>query len=259
MCWFFWYKSFSWGGCFVSFGFGSVGLLFCKFEGRFVLVEFCLPGSVFCVASIYAPNRNPDRDAFLVCCVDSIDPAVPTLLWGDFNRVLDRVRDRRGSSPFDVSRESSALSSAMCSDCRVLVISCERHPNDSAFTWFWPDGALESRIKLIGCRYAWVAYVSSVDILPCPFSDHCALSFSWAFPNCVPPGPGLWKLNRSVLEEAEYIDLISTFWFYWHSRQSSFSSLTGWWDRGKSHIKRISIKYCVNRSKSKVVERGHFA
>ena len=227
----------------------------CEFDGRFLLVEFGLCGSVFGVASIYAPNRNPDRDAFLVRCVDSMDPAVPTLLCGDFNTVLDHVRDHRGSCRFDVSRESSALLSVLFSDCCVLDIWHERHPNDSAFTWFRLDEALASRIDLIGCPYAWVPYVSSVDILPCPFSDHCALSFLWALPNSVPPGPRLWKPNLSVLDEAEYIDLISTFWSYWQSRQSSFPSLTGWWDSGKAHIKRISINYCVNRGKSKVVER----
>ena len=227
----------------------------CKCDGCFVLVEFSLGGSVFVAASIYAPNCNPDCDAFFVRCIDSIDPAVSTLLCGDFNTDLDRVPDRRGSCPFDVSRESSALLSAMFSNCCVLNIWRQRHPNDSAFTWFRPDGALASHIDLIGCPYAWVPYVSSADILPCPFSDHCALSFSWALPNSVPLGPGLWKLNRSVLDEAEYIDLISIFWSYWWSRQSSFSSLTGWWDSGKSHIKRISINYCVNRSKSKLVER----
>ena len=171
------------------------------------------------------------------------------------NTALDCVRDRRGSCPFDVSRESSVLLLAMFSDCCVVDIWHERHPNDSAFTWFRPDGALASRIDLIGCPFAWVSYVSSVDILPCPFSDHCALSFSWVLSNSVPPGPGLRKLNRSVLDEAAYIDLISTFWSYSQSWQSSFSSLTRWWDSGKSHIKRISINYCVNCSKSKVVER----
>ena len=170
-------------------------------------------------------------------------------------RVRVCVRDRSGSCPFDVSRENSALLSALFSDFFVVDIWRERHPIDSAFTWFRPDGALASCIDLIGCLYAWVPYVSCVDILPCPFSDHCALYFSWALPNSVPPGPGLWKLNRSVLDEAEYIDLISTFWSYWQSRLSSFSSLTGWWDSSKSHIKRISINYCVNRSKCKVVER----
>ena len=96
--------------------FWSVGLLFATSMVVFFLVEFGLRGSVFRVASIYAPNRNPDRDAFFVRCIDSIDPAIPTLLCGDFDTVLDRVLDRRGSCPFDDSRESSALLSAMFLD-----------------------------------------------------------------------------------------------------------------------------------------------
>ena len=160
-----------------------------KFDGRFVLVEFSLHGSVFSVASVYAPNRNPDHDAFLVHCIDSIDPAIPTLLCGSFNG--PGPRDRRGSCPFDVSQESSALLLAMFLDCCVVDIWRERHPTDFAFTWFRPGGALATRIDLIGCLYAWVPYVSSVDILPCPFSDHCALSFSWALPNSVPPCSGV--------------------------------------------------------------------
>ena len=119
--------------CFVSFGFG---LSDCEFHGRFLLVEFSLRGSILRVASIYAPNRNPDCDAFLVRCVDSIDPAIPTLLCSDFNMVLDRVVDRCVSCPFDVPHESSALLSAMFLDCCVVDIWRERHPTDSAFTWY---------------------------------------------------------------------------------------------------------------------------
>ena len=38
------------------------------------------------------------------------------------------------------------------------------------------------------------------------------LSFSVSVPDVVPPGPGLWKLNISVLEEEEYVNLIYNFW-----------------------------------------------
>ena len=187
----------------------------CEFDGRFVLVELAFRGAVFHVASIYAPNRNPDRDDFFVCCVSAIDPAVPSLLCGDFNTVFDRVVDRHGLCPFDVSRESSAMLSSLFSDCCVVDIWHVLHPGVSAFTWCRPDGTLASRIDLIGCLYVWVPRVSSVDILPCPFSDHCVLFFSWVLPNSVPMGPGLWKLNLAVLEEDEYVSLITDFWSFW--------------------------------------------
>ena len=75
-------------------------------SGRSLMAEF-----VFRVCSWYAPNRNPARDDFLIECADLVDPSVPTLLCGDFNTVFDRLADRRGSCPWDNSREStSALS-----------------------------------------------------------------------------------------------------------------------------------------------------
>ena len=69
-------------------------------------------------------------------------------------------------------------------------------------------------------------------------------------------GPGLWKLNLAILEEDEYVSLITDFWFYWQRCQSGFSTLTRWWDAGKSHIKCLSINYCKNRIKSKSTERN---
>ena len=229
--------------------------ILCEFDGRFVLAELEFHESVFRVACVYAPNRNPDRDEFLVRCVNHIDPSVPTLLCGDFNTVLDRSMDRRGSCPFDTSRESSPVLRALFVDCCVVDVWRLRHPSDSCFSWFRRDGALASRIDLIGCPLAWLPFVSSADILPCPYSDHSVLSFSCSLPSVVPPGPGLWKLNVSVLEDDDYSYLVSDFWCNWRRRRQSFRSLVEWWDEGKARIKGLTINYCKQRSQSKRLER----
>lgn len=49
----------------------------------------------FRIASLYAPNRNPQRDEFFVSCVPVVDPSVPTFVCGDFNAVFNRATDRR--------------------------------------------------------------------------------------------------------------------------------------------------------------------
>ena len=211
----------------------------CDFDGRFVLGEFTFRDSVFRVACCYAPNRNPDRDAFFHRCIDSIDPSVPTLLCGDFNTVPDRFIDRRGSCPFDTSRESSNLLSVLFRDCCVVDIWRLKHPGVSGFTWSRRDGSLASRIDLVGCPYRWISFVSSVDILPCLYSDHSALHFSWSLSPVTPPGPGFWKLNTSILLEDSYFQLISDFWFSWQQRRQHFSSLLKWWEEGKSRIKGL--------------------
>ena len=62
--------------------------------------------------------------------------------------------------------------------------------------------------------------------------------------DAVPPGPGPWKFNISILEEDAYCQLIKKFWADWSYRRPSFSSVTDWWELGKSRIKGITIVFC---------------
>ena len=78
---------------------------------------------------------------------------------------------------------------------------------------------------------------------------------SVSVPSVVPPGPGLWKLNVSVLEEEEYFQLIRDFWSTWRRHKHLFPSLAKWWEVGKSRVKGLTISYCSQRSRSASQER----
>lgn len=101
----------------------------------------------------------------------------------------------------------------------------------------------------------WVSSVSSCDIVPCPFSDHCAVILCVSVPDVVPPGPGLWKLNISVLEEEEYVNLISNFWTSWRGQRHLFPSPDKWWEAGKSRVKGLCIHSCCSRSSTRSANR----
>ena len=105
----------------------------------------------------------------------------------------------------------------------------------------------------------WVQSVLSCDIVPCPFSDHCGVSLSVSVPDAVPPGPGPWKINTSILAEQEYYGLVSDAWSNWRLSVSHFPSLAKWWEGGKSMIKGLTIKYCVSRSRSHARDRDLIA
>ena len=120
-----------------------------------MLAHFKHRGICFGVASIYTPDRNPERNDFLDFCIDNIDPSVPTVICGDFNTVMDRALDRRGSILSDLSRESSSALKALFCECCVLDIWRSLHPDTVAFTWMRFDALLSSRIDLIGCLQAW--------------------------------------------------------------------------------------------------------
>lgn len=191
--------------------------------GRFVQCEFSFMAKTFRVCSIYCPNRNPDRDLFLDDLIPRVDPSVSTVLTGDFN---------------------SGLFDASC----VVDIWRYLHPASSVFTWTRWNDSLASRIDLVGIPYVWVPSVESREILPCPFSDHCAVLSSVLVPDVIPPGPGLWKLNTSVLHDDDYVQLISNAWVQWRSSMLRFPSLAKWWEEGKSLIKGLTIRYCCSKS-----------
>ena len=220
----------------------------CDPDGRFLQCEFSLYGKAFRVATVYAPNRNPARDQLFDDVSSNIDPSIPTVLAGEFNTVFDRTLDRSGSLAADTSRESTVALTRLFDNCCVTDIWRYLHPSSSRFTWSRWNGLMSSRIDLIGCPYVWVSSVSSCEIIPCPYSDHCAVLFCVSIPDTIPPGPGLWKLNTSVLEEEEYVRLITDFWVDWKRQKYLFQSLGKWWDAGKAKVKGLSISYCAARS-----------
>ena len=112
--------------------------------GRFVLCEFRFHGKLFRVVSLYAPNRNPARDQFLELVPSRVDPAIPTVVCGDFNTVFDRSLDRAGSVASDTSRESSSTLSWLFDECCVVDAWRYLHPSSSGYTWMSPDGSVSS-------------------------------------------------------------------------------------------------------------------
>ena len=224
-------------------------------NGHFVLAHFTRDDLIFGVVCLYAPNRNPDRNAFLDFCPDQVDPSVPTVLCGDFNTVFDGHLDRRGSA-FDSSRKSSVALGNLFHILSVSDVCRFKHPDSRVFTWLRPDGSCSSRIDLIGCPSSWLHLVDSCEILPCPLSDHSAVMLQCVVPVPFPRGPGRWILNTSILSDAGFVPSFHVFWRFWKLKKNAFSSLSDWWDRGKERIKGIAIEFCNSKSKEKRVSRS---
>ena len=217
-------------------------------EGRLLQCEFSFCDQSFCVILLYAPNRNPVRNQFLEQLADEVDPSIPTLLCGDFNTVFDRNLDCSGSDSSDTWRESSAALATLFESCCCIDAWRYLHPTSAGFSWTRPDGSISSLIGLIRCPYIWVSSMSSCDFVSCPYSDHCAVLFSVFVPGIVPPVPGLWKLNASILNEDDYVQLITSYWGVCRTKMLTFSSLAKWWEAGKREIQHITWDFCVCRA-----------
>ena len=64
-------------------------------SGRFVQVLVNFGEDQLSFVSLYAPNKNPERNTFLLSLADLIDLSRPVFIAGDFNSVLDPLLDRK--------------------------------------------------------------------------------------------------------------------------------------------------------------------
>ena len=180
-------------------------------------------------------------------------------MCGNFNTVINRSTDRRGSDPLDSSRDSSLALQEFFKTCCVSDIWRDLHPLTSGFTWENTDHSRASRIDLIGCPTVWAPLVSSCDIVPCPFSDHAAVVLFFSPPVLIPRGPGRWKCNVSVLQDLELRSNIESFWLYWRTRQPFIPSVGKWWDKRKRLIKPIISRHCSSKTSNSRRERDLLA
>jgi len=140
----------------------------CDKEGRFVLAEFRWPTAHFRLVTVYAPNRNPERDSFFEYVRGQMDALVPTIICGDFNTVWDRRVDRRGSDPTSTGRESSSVLHSLFQDIVAVDVWRKFHPATRSFSWTRPDWVIASRIDLFRFPFGMVSFSTLL--------RHCALS-----------------------------------------------------------------------------------
>ena len=72
--------------------------------------------------------------------------------------------------------------------------------------------------------------------------------FPVSVPDIVPPGPRLWKLETSILEDKGYVSAVSNFWSGWRKMKGLYPSLAKWWEEGNSRVKALIIRHCCQRS-----------
>ena len=159
-----------------------------------------LSGKLFCVCCVYAPNHNPAQDQFLKDFHPKID-------CGDFNEVFDCSQDWAGSSPSVSLLDSSSSPKYLFEDCCVIDIWRHLHPSSLGFTWTRWDGSLASHIDLFSVRFSLCPLFPLV-VLSLVLSQIIVVYVSTTA-DAIPPGPGLWKLNISILNNPEYVNLIS--------------------------------------------------
>ena len=84
----------------------------------------------------------------------------------------------------------------------------------------------------------FLLFILSVAILPFFRSDHSYVYLKLSMPDTVHRGKGVWKFNTEHLKDPSFILMITQFWESWQHEKWSFSSLSSWWDAGKTRLQQ---------------------
>jgi len=211
--------------------------------GRIISILVRIDNVDFNLVNIYAPTSLTDRKIFYDSLHDFFFPSAAMIIGGDFN-CYDSALDKFGGN-VSIHKECDDLKS----DFRLLDVWRKLHPNSREFSWFNADMSIGSRLDKFLISKDLFQPSFKCDITPCPLSDHDFVSFVFDVPESIRYGPGVWKLNNSLLDDEKYCNLIRKTISDHVEFLSAFEKLQDWWDFLKESIREDSIDFARKKRK----------
>lgn len=171
-------------------------------EGRFVILELEMCQQKIVLATHYAPNL--DDPTFFLTYFGAIEkmqnPNI--IIGGDFNTVLDVIKDRAGTSDYNHDKALKIITTFMQENdlCDIWRV---RNPDLTQYSWHRKNTKLFSRIDFFLISNALTQNVLNIKMLPGVVSDHDILKLVFV-PKIQKRGKGFWKFNSSLLQDQKH-------------------------------------------------------
>jgi hypothetical protein len=180
-----------------------------------------------CLINIYAPSgpaKRQEREHFYNSELAYLMRAaqVNILLGGDFNSELDTGET---TGHYNYSRALAGLVHGF-----EMWDVWRKHPVGCAYTHYSPTGA--TRIDRIYATKELFDRKIAEETVAAAFTDHHAVKLRLALDiPILRRGRGIWKLNTSLLEDAECKAKLRQQWEHWTRQRRLYPESTMWWGR----------------------------
>ena len=171
----------------------------CNHEGRYVIANVKVEDSKYTLCNLYAPNL--DSPEFFTRVFKQVERMAceNIVIGGDFNLVLHK-KDR--SSGLENNPKATEVVKLFMEEYQLTDVWRMRNEAKKGYTWFKKNSGLKSASRLdfflVNCGLA--SKVTNADIAATVRSDHCLISLN-IIDNSVQCGPGIWRINDSLLDD----------------------------------------------------------
>lgn len=207
------------------------------YDGRIVSVDVCVRGKDLRLVTVYAPTEYQERNIFF----RQLDPYLmgkrDIILGGDFNCVLDDVRDRTGGTHRNQPWKSAELRRLL--KARELEDAWTyKHGATPGFTF--SAGARHVRLDRYYLSKSVLSFLRDCSVVQVGtsanfFSDHRAVLLDIRETVGFGQQPAFWRLNLSLLKDDRVVaDLMA----FLRSKTGDRRSLE-WWDDLKDGVRKI--------------------
>ena len=204
------------GKCYHSFGtFNSRGtsILFNpQTQHRVIQEEHCTTGNyniitcqmflnTYTIINVYGPND--DRPSFFHQINQKLNETVSenVIIAGDFNFVIDYQRDSNYLRQNNPAARDAFLS--LIEEQNLVDAWTELNPGKRTFTWAKGNPYKFGRLDMFFISEHLITQTVSSSVLAGYRSDHCIITLNLSVAE-KKKGPGLWKLNESLLKDENY-------------------------------------------------------
>ena len=173
-------------------------------NGRLHTLKVRIGDVILTLVNVYAPNIELDRYNFfdnLINLLSTYDYGDRIIIGGDFNVILEKEDKYQGQ---DRTQNSQNKIKHIITTFELLDIWRSRHKATRCYTWSQPSPLIKCRLDYFLIQQKHKKTITSANILTGIKSDHSIIELTISLEKHT-RGPGLWKLNSSILDEPKYI------------------------------------------------------
>ena len=224
-------------------------------QGRFIISKVQVDDKVYVLVNIYAPNKDKDsvqffRKLFTMLQTNNLDSEENIILGGDFNCPLNPILDKRGG--IMIPRKSAVDSiESLQNELDLVDIWRVKNLQTKSYTWSQKSPTILCRLDYWLISNNLCDFVNSTDIIPAIKTDHAAIGLVLGEIGEV-KGPGMWKMNASLLDDEEYLNYLNVNIPQWIAEgEKELSDKRCIWDWVKYNVRMHAIKYSKEKAKQR--------
>ena len=168
------------------------------------------------------------------------------IIGGDWNVTLQSL-DKRGGIPWKASTYRDSLISMM-EELELIDVFRKQYPRKPCFSYESKALKVSSRIDFFLVARPLTNWVLNIETKASNAPVHKAIKLTLK-PLGVKRGPGLWKLNISVVEDEEYVKLIKENYPIIGEKYRELEDKRLCWELIKMEIRGLTIAYSKNKAK----------